>query len=293
MTHPTPHRTGRTALRIGAALALACAAAAASAFEDAPDPTAIRLTARPVRGTHAAPSVDVRNAWFDAIKRTANDAPVMDRMALLEEERALLDLIAAGDVPATDEQWARMRERNRGHEALVAAVASGRRDLVKTLLAHGADPDHVAARGAAAGQTALSVAVLRDDAITARLLLQAGATADLKARNGMTPLASAIRFGRERVARELLVGGADPALELHGHTPLVQAAQWGRPAVIGWLVQLGQDPNEPDRKGDRPLQHAIAEQQVDAVRALLRAGADPKAIGMSEQTVLLAVGAQP
>ncbi len=287
------HLLNRTVIRMGAALALACTAATTHAFEDAPDPTAIRLTARPARGIHAAPSVDVRNAWFDAIKRTGNDAPVMDRMTLLDEERVLLDLVAAGNVDAADAQWARMREHNRGHEALVAAAMIGRRDFVKKLLAHGADPDHVAARGPAAGQTALSAAVLRDDAITARMLVQAGATPDVRARNGMTPLALAIQFGRERVARELLVGGADPRLETHGHTPLVQAAQWGRPAVIDWLVQLGQDPNEPDRKGDRPLQHAIAEQRADAVRALLRAGADPKAIGMTEQMVLLVLGVQP
>ncbi len=278
-------------------IALCVCAMPARAFEDLPDPTAIRLTPRAERGIAAPGSVEARDRRFRELARTGNDAPRLDRDRALVDEAALLVAIERGDQAAVDAQWQALGADAAGlaaaHEGLVAAAYAGRKELVRRFLARGADADHLARRGAAAGLTPLAAAVLRDDPLLAHSLLQAGADPDRRAGNGKTPLVLAIELGRERVARELLEGGADPRLESHGQRALALAALWGRTRLIDWLTRMGEDPNEPDARGQAPLQLAMAEQQVGAVRALLRVGADPARIGMTPDLVLLAVGAEP
>ena len=92
--------------------------------------------------------------------------------------------------------------------ALHRAAERGRADIVKTLLAAGADHTLATSFG---GDTALHLAADRGHTTTVQLLVDSGADAKLRNKAAFTPLHTALHGGRQQVARDLLKAGADPA----------------------------------------------------------------------------------
>jgi ankyrin repeat protein len=124
-------------------------------------------------------------------------------------------LVAAGaDVDDTD-AW--------GVSATALAAHAGYADLVEFLLDRGADPNR-----AAAGFSALHVAVMRRDERMVTALLAHGANPNEPVRN-WTPM--------RRASRDF---NFDPALV--GATPFWLAARFGQPGVMRRLVEHGADP---------------------------------------------------
>jgi hypothetical protein len=99
-----------------------------------------------------------------------------------------------------------------------------------------------------------------------------------------TPLQNAVsRRDLERV-REQLAAGADPnAPGTLGHTALHIAAARDQPAIIQALVDAGAQVDVRDEAGNTPLLVAATEQPpaTAAIRALLRAHADPDAANLA------------
>jgi hypothetical protein len=124
--------------------------------------------------------------------------------------------------------------------ALIAAAAKGNVDVVRILLAAGADPVWFDS----AGDTALLAAVPTGKAALIGSLLANGAKAnDITNANGLTPLGLAARGGYADVADVLLLGGADVnALNQPcDNTALMLAACMGYGGVVSRLLQAGAD----------------------------------------------------
>ena len=145
---------------------------------------------------------------------------------------------------------------------------------VRALVASGADVN--AAQGD--GMTALHWAANRGDSTMAVVLLRAKARLSATTRiGGYTPLHVASQSGAAGVVRALLAAKADArAVTTDGATAMHLAAVAGVPGTITALVAAGGDVNATEPAwGQTPLMAAAARGRADAVRALLKAGADP------------------
>ncbi len=240
-----------------------------------------------------------------------NKTPLMDAAACNNPEivRALLDAGAA--INARD---------NNGRTALMAALmaalkaalkADGNLEIVRALLEAGADPN-VKDTG---GNTALSWAAARNNPETVRALLNAGA--DINAKSGaygVTALMQAAYSGNLETVRVLLAAGADinaisgcdtALMETafhgllpewtwlnagadinaesgaYGVTALMQAVNFGNLETVRALLDAGADPNTKDDGSSSLLiiaiRHNSSEESFEIFRALLAAGADPNA----------------
>jgi cytohesin len=126
------------------------------------------------------------------------------------------------------------------------------------------------------GMTPLMWAAQANDLTIARLLLRAGADANLGNRYGITPLWLAATNRSPALVTLLLEHGADAAAALpHGETPLMAAAHSGDAESIRLLLAAGADPDASETAlGETALMWAAAEDHPDAIRALAAGGAD-------------------
>lgn len=149
--------------------------------------------------------------WFEAMR--AGDT------ALVEE------LLRRGiDIEATNE---------RGFTALILATYNEQPELVRRLLAHGADPN----RGDRAGNTALMGALFRGNEASAHLLL-ADPRIEIDRRNsaGQTAAMFAALFGRTALLLTLADRGADlDAVDTSGASVRSLAARQGHEALLAEL----------------------------------------------------------
>lgn len=159
--------------------------------------------------------------------------------------------------------------------ALYKAAGQGRTDIVRYLIAHGANVNY---RGSEWGHTALSEAAGRgfDDVVD--ILLKAGADARAKDRNGYTAFAIAALGGQNDVAEALLKYGDVNGVDSSGNTLLMAATTTGQTEAIRWLVEKGADVNKVSQLeygGRTALIDAAEVGQVESARTLLELGANP------------------
>lgn len=226
-------------------------------------------------------------------------------------------------------------ERDRGQTALMWAVARRHPDVVGALLAHKADlharsqvrslrvmldqgPRRTVKTSMqdahqinAGGMTALLFAAQVGDAVSTRLLLNAGANVNETSADGRSALVLAAFAGHPAVARVLIDAGADPEAAGAGYTALHAATLRGDVATVQALLARGANPNtrltkgSPVRRfgsqwalptsftGATPLLVAAAYLEVDIMRALLAGGAD-HTLGLTTGTTpFLAVAGIP
>ena len=174
--------------------------------------------------------------------------------------------------------------------ALLQAAYDGDADRVSRLLKSGAPV------GAANmfGATPLGEAARRGDAAVLKVLLEAGADAGSTNAEGQTPLMSVARTGSIEAAKLLLRHGAriDAREKWGGQTALMWAAAQNQPDMIRYLASKGADvnarstvrdwprrmtaeerPKDLNRGGLTGLMFAARDGKIEAVRALLAAGA--------------------
>ncbi len=191
-------------------------------------------------------------------------------------------LNAAGTAPVAD---ARRRGPEQAATAGLAiatertpvATAAARRDTaaVRALLKDGADVN--AAQGD--GMTALHWAARSGDADLAQMLLYAGANVKAATRLGAyTPLMMAAEQGHAAVMAALLSAGADvKAANATGTTPLMLAALSGDAKSVTMLVENGAVVDATEKSMEQTaLMFAAGTNRVDAIAALLKAGANVK-----------------
>jgi len=124
-----------------------------------------------------------------------------------------------------------------------------------------------------------------------RLLVKSGAKVDSVNYPGTTPLHLASGAGNLRAVQALLELGADPSLRMGADVWDL----WGRPSysaldcavwtgvwlnreqggkLVETLIRAGAKVNQHDGTGKTPLHHAVESVHLDAIKALLKAGAN-------------------
>lgn len=184
-----------------------------------------------------------------------------------------------------------------GESAIDDAAASAEPEVIRLLVAAGAEVNN---RSPADGSFPLHKAVAGDGAyLRVAALLEAGANPDVQDAKGDTPLQLAASGGDTAVVSlgtatffaaagtdivtACLEAGADPnpwpRMEYYTWPTLLHlaAVHAGDSTVISALVRAGTDVHVRDRFGHTPLHDAAEFGTPAAVRALLRAGADPGA----------------
>jgi ankyrin repeat protein len=171
------------------------------------------------------------------------------------------------------------------HYKRMAAVGRGKLELVKDLLAHGADPNvhtrktpprygYTFAGGGGTrmdwrGATPFILAAHSGEIAVMRALLDAGADPLAKSADHTTALIAAAGYGRtvgethtsesaglESTKLALEVGNDVNAANDLGDTPLHGAAYWGKDTIVQFLVDHGAQVNALNKAGASPLQLA-------------------------------------
>ncbi len=203
----------------------------------------------------------------------------------------------------------KLSESNGGQTALMWALGENHTEVVRLLVEHGADVN----APSGGDFTPLMFAAQQGNADTAQLLLDAGADPNAAyPPSGMTPLLIASVSGHAQIVPVLLDGGADPDVtDKDGFMALHYAAE-NKEAVpiLHSLLLHGADANARlvqnrpthfdndaggvriEQTGATPLLLAAEVNNIDAVMALVDAGADPTVTtDIGTTTLILASGA--
>jgi ankyrin repeat protein len=186
---------------------------------------------------------------------------------------------------------------------LHVATVKGDIDVMKLLLAHGADVTSLGNREQTPlhetserghfemtklllgrdvdvnaqdedGTTALYLASCEGELEVVRALLQHGASVDCRSIEGWTPLQTASEIGHLGVVQLLFESGAAVDSQNNaGWTPLILASQNGHLGVVDFLLQNGAAVDFRHSDGRTPLFQASVYGHLDVVKLLLQSGA--------------------
>ncbi|HYP08618.1 MAG TPA: ankyrin repeat domain-containing protein [Bryobacteraceae bacterium] len=208
----------------------------------------------------------------DAARETPNNA------AALDCDLETLQKLAPTQQHARD---------SHGRTALFWAIARHCTDGAIILLQAGADPN------AGSETTPLTMAAGMRNLKLVQALVAHGATVNPKHVSHLTPLHAAASSGDVATTNYLLSLGADIHTKVHfGATPLHYGARW--PAVVKTLVTAGASVHATDDRGVTALMMAPSwpfpnlPSGAEGVRALLGSGADPRAVDNDGSTALIA-----
>ena len=217
----------------------------------------------------------------------------------LAQSADLLNAVQTGDLAATqvlvNANNADIRAKDEhGWDALMFATRGGHVEIVKFLLSQGADPNtkenasgnwcldkNCTSWQGLSGRPVLTIAVQRGHPEIVRLLIEAGADFTAKNRSGHTVLREA---WHPDIVQILLDKGLDPNYvgkdpsspfaALGTHTPLIIAAQGGNLDVLRLLLKAGANPNARGALGGSALHNAAKFGFARVIEPLIDAGAE-------------------
>lgn len=160
--------------------------------------------------------------------------------------------------------------------AIQAAAAQGHYEVLQELLGRGADVNALTTHENFLEGTALQGATVTGQTEIVRLLLESGADPNHGSGEVSPPIIAATR-GAEAEILELLIN-AKPKIDVFGgpdmSTPLINAAAFMPVSSVEQLLAAGADINLADNDGDTALIIASWRGDEDAVKCLLKNGAD-------------------
>ena len=126
------------------------------------------------------------------------------------------------------------------------------------------------------------------DVILVKKLIDNGEKVNARDKEGITPLMTAIYLRKDKLARVLVILGADVHARsgVARSTPLHTAAAFGNAGLAAFLIKSGADVTAKDRVGHVPLIGAIYANDTEVVRTLLDLGADVNIKDDSKTTFL-------
>lgn len=157
-------------------------------------------------------------------------------------------------------------------------------------------------QGRVGKQTALILAAHRGNLEVSKILVDAGSDLNAESEVGYTPLMASMVNGASKTLAEFLLScGADPdpkianfSLMTRTTTPLILATIHGWADIVSQLISLGVDVNKPDgihiltQEGEcTPLKHAVLNDRLEIVEALIAAGAKVDTADFSGWTPLM------
>ena len=169
-------------------------------------------------------------------------------------------------------------------------LSPGSGDIVKMLLAAGANPNAADNKGG----TALMWAMGGDNLEALKILLNAGANPNAADNNGETALMAAAAAAENLEAlKTLLAAGANPnAANNHGTKVLIIVAHYFEdPEAFKVLLEAGANPNSRSKNGYTALMVAAGtpmSRHPEVAKVLLDAGANPNATNDAGKTALMA-----
>uniref|UniRef100_A0A667XGJ0 Ankyrin repeat and SOCS box containing 2 n=1 Tax=Myripristis murdjan TaxID=586833 RepID=A0A667XGJ0_9TELE len=169
---------------------------------------------------------------------------------------------------------------NYGIMPLFTAAQSGQLEALRFLLKHGADINSQATDGA----TALYEATKNGHVEIVEFLLSQNADANKPGKTGLLPLHIAAQRGTDIIVSLLIPATSKARVRRSGISPLHLAAEHNRDEVLEVLIEAGFDINAKlseqrsmmyeDRRSTA-LYFAVFNNNIEAARMLLEAGADP------------------
>ncbi len=168
---------------------------------------------------------------------------------------------------------AKVPDNKRGLTALHHALASPKyssSEIAAELLVSGADPEHKAKDG----YTPLMSAVDSGKVAKISLVLSESVNVDAQAKDGRRALTIAAGNGHEKLVKRLLSAGAKADGGSAKITALTQGLRAGSYATVKLLLDAGADPNRAAADGRKPLMLAARAGLDESVRILLDKGAD-------------------
>ncbi|KAB8276259.1 ankyrin repeat-containing domain protein [Aspergillus minisclerotigenes] len=163
------------------------------------------------------------------------------------------------------------------HTPLSLATGTGNEELVRILLAHGADINHLyySPGSIIPNETALMKAASAGHDVIVQLLLDHGAPIDWSPKYQKTPICLAAEAGRLSTVKLLLTRGANPRLPKSNlaDTPLAVAVSHGYPEIVDLLIQHGANVRHQNRNGNTLLSDAVEKQHWETAKVLLKNGA--------------------
>jgi len=121
------------------------------------------------------------------------------------------------------------------------------------------------------GQSALHIVTEREDPTYMRFLLQKGANPNITDKNGNSPLMSAVGKGfGEGVDIMIRYGGSVNLANSSGETPLIRAVQIHNVDIIRKLLDAGADPDKTDTlAGKSARDYAIEDRRFPGIAKIL------------------------
>jgi ankyrin repeat protein len=201
-----------------------------------------------------AVTIDADGKWMEGIVQAAGDGD-LKKVELFLQSGANVNTI----------------NKKSKLQALSAAAAAGKVDVVKLLLKNGAS----VAVCKDAFSCPLTAACFSGNIEIAQLILDAGGKINVVHEAGNTPLSDACSRNHIDLVDLLIKNGGD--VNLGEYRPLSVAAGSGNLSMVTHLLNLGAKTDVPSISGIQPLHRAADGGHLDVVEVLLTSGANPNA----------------
>ncbi len=155
-------------------------------------------------------------------------------------------------------------------EQFTRAAASGKNELIRSLLESGQSPNMIDKYG----RTALHEATINNQQSTVKLLLSSGADPNKHDKTGDTPLHIAAALGHVKIFKQLLNKSADTqARDTNGNTSLILASGKKQQKIVDLLLKRGVQLDAENNKGQTALSIARLRGYQQIAENLIASGA--------------------